>query len=380
MQPRAKKYYDLKPPSLLRRVWKIWAYNIFWSALFGWVFLGYYSLERVAYELDYLMFYGVSVQYFRIESVTVILSFWFFFRQIMKDINLIKYTVATAKHDKEIIEKGGYKRSFEAVEGTGKTLNTANETLFLAAKKDHEMKLDYFLKCPFSDELKDDVKFNVLKHSYEFYNEHPDRIPHFMANFETEYKNRKQYDFDMDYIDQNKRPPDGLAIGLTEVGNILPNAWSKMPADESKDKHNRKVKNETLSLTRQYLDAHIIVDEQRTGEIYLGLRSVIGQNKDIIRRRKVLEPHLLIKVLKGVDGAVFKLRENNKKWLSKLRFKLYYLIEDIGFYVFEYHRTDAEKGKEDKEIEEFVISCDIPFTFDTRGERRKYKLLNDKPQ
>ena len=200
-----------------------------------------------------------------------------------------------------------------------------------------------------------------------------------MANFKVKYKGREQYDFDMAYFDQNKRIAEGFALGLTEIANILPNAWSKVPADEEKDKNNLRVKNEFLSLSRQYAALKIVADEQRTGEVYLGFRSVISSNKLICNREKLLSPHFLERRLLKLEKKVRKKGENTPAKLSRKYFRLERLIEDIGFYRFEYNDKEAIKDNVKSERNFFVISTDIPFDFDTRGERFKYRLFSNSP-
>jgi len=379
-QPKpAIKENRLYKPSLFRRVWKIWAYNTFWSIIFFTLFWANYTIEELCWELDWFFLYGFED--FRIELLYIGVTFWFMFRQFMKDCNLIKFTYLTAKHDEEIIKKGGYKRIYEGPEGNGKTLNAANDLLYLACDQDYEMRLRYYLKCPFADELKDDVDFKILKESYEFYEANPDKIPHLMANFKLKYKNREQYTFYKDYIDQKRRIAEGFVCGLTEVGNIYPNSWGKMPSDESKDPHNRVIKNEFFSLSRQYAALKMVLDEQRTGEVYLGLRSVMSSNRRIEERRKVLSPHFLIWLHKHLlETWVFEDNVNTSRRLSRVYSWLFRLIEDIGFYEFTYKDKESIEDNVKKEGMKFVISCDIPFEFDTRGERVKYRLYSKSPE
>ena len=51
------------------------------------------------------------------------------------------------------------------------------------------------------------------------------------------------------------------------------------------------------------------------------------------------------------------------------------LIKDIGFRRFYYVRTLGAEGrmKNDKEIHDYVLPCDVPFTYDDRARRHEYK-------
>ena len=268
---------------------------------------------------------------------------------------------------------------YEGTEGVGKTLNTAYETLFLATAKDRAMRLAYYLKCPYSSMLKDDTDFKVLKESFQYFERDKEHIPHLMANFDIIFEGKKQYPFSMEYLDKTKRLAQGFACGLTELALWLPNSWSRIPADEKKDVHNLKVKNELLSLSRQYFDLSIVADEQRTGEVFLGFRSVVSSNRQLTQRRKVLTPVFLEKLQGLLERRVLKKKTKTTSRLSKLYTKLSNLIQDIGFYVFYYSDKESIKDIVNSEENTFVISCDIPFEFDTTGQRKNYTLYDKSP-
>jgi hypothetical protein len=284
------------------------------------------------------------------------------------------------QHDKDIVEKGGFKRMYEGAEGLGKTMNTANETLFIACDKDRDLRLRYFLDYPFRETLKDNVDYKVLEESFEFYENHPDKIPHLMANFKVGYDGKREYPFTMDYFDKKKRPAEGFSCGITEIGNLLPNNQSRIAKDDKKDTFNAKTKQEMLSLSRQYINMTIISDEQRTAEVFLPFRAVLSRNCKLLERKKVLKPTFLMQIHSFIENRIISKGKKNKKWRSRLYRKLTDLIQDIGFYVFIYEDRDGETSTTKKENQSFVISCDIPFEFDTRGEREKYALYSRSPE
>lgn len=379
-----QKSTELLYPSLLRRCYKIWVYDLFWLGLFSFIFLRFYTIDRVCYELDYFLMYGVELTPHGLKKLADLilpcLSFWYFFRSIMKTINLIRFTVLTSKHDKEITDEGGFKRLYDGPEGNGKTLNTANDLVFLACKKDRDMRLRYFLKCPFAEELKEDKDFAALKRSYEFYEKNADMFaPHLMANFKIIVRGRKNYPFSMEYIDQTRRLAESMAIGLTELANVFPNSLSRIPKDPKKDEFNILTKNESFSLSRQYWDAHMVGDEQRSGEVALGFRSTLSQLRTLTSRRKVLEPKFLIWIQGRLEDRIRRKKEKTSKRLSRLYTKLNLLIEDLGFYVFSYELKDGITSATKESDKTFVISCDIPYEFDTRGKRYDYKLFDKVP-
>ncbi|MBE5742967.1 MAG: hypothetical protein E7360_06620 [Clostridiales bacterium] len=368
---------SLSAPSMLRRTYKTWVYNILALVLFSWLFFANYTIDELCYALDRFTMGDMTNL---IDYACIFLSFWMWFRSLMRTINVARRTSDSIKHEKEVVENPTAKRAYEGVEGTGKTLNTANDVLMLAAEADRALRLRYYLMCPFAEELKDDPDFKVVKESVEYYNSHPDKLPHVMLNFKMKYEGREQYDFDMAYIDQNKRIAEGFVIGLTEAGNILPNSESRISKDPKKDKFNAKGKTEFLSLSRQFAALKMVYDEQRTGEVFLPLRSVTGQNWLLLERKKVLSPHFLIWLLDRVEDVILKREEKTGKLISKFYSKLSDLIEDIGFYVFKYTSKESIVNSVLSENNEFVIPTDIPFEFDTRGERYKYKLFGTSPQ
>lgn len=427
----------LETPSVFRSTWKTLAYSLIWTAIFFPLFLCFYTIDDVAYELDYFTMYGFS----RLGPLLLIsTAFWFFLRQSAKDLNFIRFYWGSCLHAENVVKQGGYKRAIDGDEGTGKTLNNAYDTLLIGAAKDRAMRLAYYLKAPYSDELRDDVDFNVLRESFEYFERNGLNIPHVMANFEIIYKGKKNYPFSMEYLDQTKRLAEGFACGITEMGNILPNAWSKLPAGDKEDPFNRRVKNETLSLSRQFFDLTITADEQRTGEIFLGYRSLVTFNRHLVEKKKVCRPIFLEKIQNILRKKVFKtgkLLEAIKATTSDVEFRLYkhyvtqqrafescdvrsidetlsrektlftqlrqckkdykkvnkrarkvslryrklaVLIEDIGFYKFTYELRDPQTNALIAENMHFVIPCDIPFEFDTRGERFNYDLYSHVPE
>lgn len=377
----------LKKPSILRLTWKLWLYNLFWLALFTGLFFAHYTIEELCLELDHFMMYGLID--FRPQFILIIFLFFFFIRHVLKTCNLIRFTFRMSNDIQKIMDNPVSKRAFEGVEGVGKTLLTAYVTLFLACKADDNLRLRYYLLCPFSAELKNDADFKVVKNSFEYYENHKDKIPHVMLNFKMKYRNQEQYDFDMDYIDMKKRIAEGFVIGLTEVANILPNSESKLPKDSAKkaakkdckdneEDFNGKVKTTFLSLSRQYAAVKIVYDEQRTGEVFLGLRSVTAINNLLEDRIKVLSPHFLIYILDLLKRRIRRKGVETSKKLSKSYKWLESVVEDIGFYIFKYSDKEAIKDKVKTKDNSLVISCDLPFEFDTRGERFNYALFNHK--
>jgi len=367
----------LKKPSFLRLTWKLWTYYLFFLALFGGLFFAHFTIEELCLELDYFMMYGLIK--FRPQIIIMGYLFWQFVKYLFKVLNCIRFTWRTVKDIDKIMDNPVSKRAFEGVEGVGKTLLTAYVVLFLACKADDSLRMRYYLMCPFKDKLKDDLDFKVVKDAYEYYEKNKDKIPHVMLNFKMKYRKQEQYDFDMAYLDMKKRIAEGMVVGLTEVGNILPNSESKIKKKEDEnDDFFAKIKTEFLSLSRQYTALKMVYDEQRTGEVFLGLRSVTAINNLLEQRQKVLAPHFLIRIHNILGRIVNRKGVNTGAKLSKLYTWLEGQIEDIGFYVFTYADKEAIKDKVRSKDNQLVISCDLPFEFDTRGERYKYPLFSKK--
>lgn len=375
---KKKKTDELVFPSVWERIKPTVIYNAILSAIWFPLFLVFYNLDTVAYELDYFLMYGIYA--FRWQLLTTVLCFYMFVRQIFKDINLIIYAIRAARHDDDVIMLGGHKRLFDGIEGVGKTLNATNDAILLACDKDEKMRFEYYLKKPYSDKLKDDKHYKVLCDSYEYYKANPDKIGHLMANYKIEYDGRENFPFDMGYFDQEKRLAEGFVMTLTELADLMPNSWSKMPKDESKDDHKVIKKNETLSKSRQWFDLTVVSDEQRMGEVFIGFRSTTGQGRSLISRQRVLRPKFLNLIKKIYYKRIMKRKENTKKFLSWRYTMISRLADCIGFYEFEYVDRDVltSKGKTDNQT--FVVPCRFLFKYDTRGERDKYSLYSRKPE
>ena len=390
----------IKPPSLWRSTQKTWYYTLFWTVVFFEIFFWLYGIEELCYQLDgfsYVGLYAVNKHF-----ISVIFFGWFTFRQFFKTLNLIKYTRLAGTYRQEVMD-GGFKRLYIADEGVGKTLNVANDTLLIGFAKDRAMRLDYYLKNPFAEELQDDPDFKVLKESFDYFarNEH---LPHIMANFKLVYEGKKAFPFSMEYINETKRLAEGFALGWTEIGNDLPNSHSRAPKDEDKDKFKTLKKNKFFSLCRQWLNLTITGDEHRAGEILLGFRSVVSKNKVLKKKKSILEPKFLIfwhdklenlierrgdKICDleakyeatGKKKIVRKIRRLKRfgKFRSELYFWLRDLIQDIGFYKFIYDLQEPEHGSIIAEDLVQVVPKDIPFEFDTRGQRIEYDLYEISP-
>lgn len=372
------KYNHVDFPSVWGRVWRLVVYNAVATAATFWLFWGNYTLDDVAYELDYFTLWGFTA--FRPQIFLVCITFFLMLRQFFKDCNLLRFTLAMIKHDNEVTETGGNKRLYDGVEGSGKTMTNANDTLFIACSKDVAMRLAYYLKYPYKEALKDDKDYKVLCESFNFYRDHDEElVPHLMADFDIKYKGRKNYEWSMDFLDQKKRPAEGFAVAITEIANKLPNAWSKIPADEKKDKHGMKTKSETLSLTRQWYDMTIIGDEQRAGEVVLAFRSVCSQTRNLIGWRKVLSPKLLEFCLRALKSRILRKQEQTSKLLSATYVRLETLVNRMGFRVISYRDKEAIRDTVKDDEQTFVLSCDLPFIYDTRGERKNYALYENSP-
>lgn len=374
----SKKTDELKFPSIWKRIKPTVIYNAILSAIWIPLFPIFYDLDKVAFELDFFLMFGV--ENFRWQLITTLFCFFFFLRQICKDLNLVIFAIRAAKHDDDVIMFGGHKRLFDGLEGVGKTLNATNDAVLLACDKDEKLRFEYYLKKPYEDNLKDDIHYKVLCESYEWYKKNPDKIPHLMANYKIEYDGRENYEFDIDYLKQDKRLAEGFTMALTELADELPNSWSKMPKDESKDDHKIIKMNETLSKSRQWFDLTIVSDEQRMGEVFIGFRSTTGQGRSLISRQRVLKPKFLRFIERRLYNRIMKKKEKTSKWLSWRYTFLHKIADSIGFYEFEYIDRDVLTSKGKTEKQTFVVPCRFLFKYDTRGERGKYRLYGNKPE
>lgn len=122
---------------------------------------------------------------------------------------------------------------------------------------------------------------------------------------------------------------------LTELADLMPNSWSKMPKDESKDDHKVIKKNETLSKSRQWFDLTVVSDEQRMGEVFIGFRSTSGLGRSLIGRTRCLRPKFLQIIERRLYNLIMWRKEKTSKLLSRLYCFTHKLSDSIGFYEFE---------------------------------------------
>ena len=378
MKKKSSNTWELKFPGVWARCKPTIIYNVILSVIWLPLFPVLYTLDDVAFELDYFFMYGFI--YPRWQIFPVITTAFMFFRQIFKDLNVIRDCIKARNHDNDVIMFGGHKRMFDGLEGVGKTLNATNDAVLLACDKDEKMRFEYYLNLPFASELADDKHFNALRESYLWYKKSPDKIPHLMANYKIEYDGKENYPFDMAYFDQEKRLAEGFTMSLTELADLFPNSWSKMPKDESKDDHKVIKKNETLSKSRQWFDLTVVSDEQRMGEVFIGFRSVTGQGRSLLSRKRVLKPNFLTICLKILRNRIMKKKEKTSRRLSRLYRFILKLESGIGFYKFEYVDRDVLTSREKDNKTFFYIPCKFLFKYDTRGEREKYPLYSNKPE
>ncbi len=374
---KKEKGIKLKKPSLVARVWKTWLYNVIVSVIVFYSFFGFFTIEELAYELDYFtLYWNVDLRW---QAIYAGVTFVLCFRQFFKFLNLIKFTRLSAKRDVEVVDRKEYKRLIDGVEGAGKTLTVINDSLLVAVHNNELMRLQYYLKYPFREALKNDVDFNVLEHTFEFYERNTDKIPNFMASCNVKYDDRTQYNFDVKYFDQKKRPPDYVSLALPEIANVFPNRESKLSKDIEKDKQNFIKKNETFSLSRQWFQMTIFGDDQRLTEVFLGFRAN-ATGRSIIERKNVLKPKFLEFLLECLKKSILKREKLTTKLLSRAYVKLGDLIQDIGFYAFTIVPKDTDTGRALSTPVREVIPCDLFFDFDTRDERKRYKLYNNDPE
>ncbi|MBR6502700.1 MAG: hypothetical protein IKT42_04595 [Clostridia bacterium] len=375
-----KKDKPLKTPSLWQITKKTWIYNIFWGLLFIGLFFAFWTIDDVAFELDWFLMYGLERP--RWQLLVVGFQSYLALRAFFKLCNCVRFSFLAKKHIDEVTDGSGYKKVYEGTEGTGKTFNATNDAFYMSFNASEGLRFRYFLKKPFSAELeaKNDVDWQALKQSYAFYEANKDKIPNLSATYDIEYCGRKSYDFNIAYLDQKKRPPESLVVSMSETANLLPNSQSRLPKDEKKDTKQFIKKNETLGYCRQWFDMRIIADEQRGSEIFLGLRALFSSNIRLTARKKVMRAKFLDWILSRLYAKIMKKGEKNTAFLSKCYINLSKFNEDIGFYQFSFIERDPERGTILSDVNSFIVPCDVPFVYDSRGERSKYPLLANKPE
>ena len=373
MKKQKIKYNRLKKPSLIKRTWKVSLYFTIPGIIFNYIFWKFYGMDKAMLSLDLLTML--------IITPTVILTIIFFYMSIkyfFKVINLFICIKQTNNHDNEI-PMLGYTRINEGQQGVGKTFNLTNDLIYQAAENDRETRLSYYLQYPFRKQLQESIDFKVLEETYNYFENDKNHIPHLMANFDIFYKGKKNYPFSMEYIDQKKRLAEYFVCGVTELANEIPNNMRTVK-EGKEDPLNTNLKNHTFSLARQMLELTLITDEQRTGETFLGFRSVVSSNRYLTARKKILRPRLIEWYLRTLEKKILKKGLKTSERLSKWYGFWAELCQDIGFYRFYYLDKESIKDRlKDKEEKTFIISCDFPIKYDNRGKRFEYALYYNSP-
>ena len=110
------------------------------------------------------------------------------------------------------------------------------------------------------------------------------------------------------------------------------------------------------------------IDTEEEFKLRLEAQKNICEHFDVELITENYKPEEYLNFIKGLINLFGK---KNKKFLSVMYRKLFDVVQDIGFYKFVLVERDGEKGTV-LNTSERVMSCDLPFKFDTRGERKKH--------
>lgn len=265
--------------------------------------------------------------------------------------------------------------------GTGKTFSSIYLTCYQALVLWDELITQYLLRMSFAAKYKweyDKGKSNVwiaykaVYDSVKFYNENG-YIPCCYSNVKFKLAGKEPIPLDIKYFQQRKRFAEYNVKLVDEGAELLPNTMRTN--NGFKDSLSVNDINNYLSMFRQYDEGHFVFNDQRGTEVFKGARSVFNVTNYLIEQRTLLSPRFLQWLYGFLVGRIKKRGINTSRRLSAFLFRLDELIKDIGYRRFSYVQTVGAEGRmrNSKEVQSYVLPCDVPFKYDDRARRSEYK-------
>lgn len=270
---------------------------------------------------------------------------------------------------------------WDGAPGTGKTFSSIYITCYQALILWEELVTQYLIRMPFAAKYlweyqqgKNNVwvAFKAVYDSIKFYNENG-YIPCCYSNVRFVFCGKEPIPLTLEYFQQKKRFAEFNVKLADEFAEMLPNTMRTN--NGFKDALHVNDINNYLSMFRQYDEGHMILNDQRGTEVFKGARSVFNVTNYLIEQRAIMRPRFLEWLYAFIVGCIKKRGINTSRRLSSFLFKLDELIKDIGFRRFYYVRTLGADGrmKNDKEVHDYLLPCDVPFSYDDRARRGEYK-------
>ena len=270
---------------------------------------------------------------------------------------------------------------WDGAPGTGKTFTSIYLSCYQAVVLWDELITQYLLHMPFAAKYLYEyqqgkstfwIAYKAVYDSIKFYNENG-YIPCCYSNVKFMLCGKEPIPLDIKYFQQKKRFAEYNVKLVDEIAEMLPN--SMRTNNGFKDPLNVNDINNYLSLFRQFDEGHMLINDQRGGEVFIGVRAVLNVTNYLIEQRTLLSPRFLHWLYGMLVARIKKRGINTSRRLSAFLFRLDALIKDIGFRRFYYVRTLGADGRmrNDKDIHSYVLPCDVPFTYDDRARRNEYK-------
>ena len=270
---------------------------------------------------------------------------------------------------------------WDGAPGTGKTFSSIYLACYQSLLLWEELITQYLIRIPFAAQYLLDYRqgksnfwtaYKAVWDSVKFYNENG-YIPCCYSNVKFVFCGKEPIPLDLKYFQQKKRFAEFNIKLLDEGAELLPNTMRTN--NGFKDPLNVNDINNYLSMFRQYDEGHIIFNDQRGKEVFNGARAVFNVTNYLIEQKTIMSPRFLRWLYGFLVGRIKKREVNTSRKLSAFLIWLDELIKDIGFRRFYYVRTLGAEGrmKNDKEIHDYVLPCDVPFTYDDRARRHEYK-------
>ena len=270
---------------------------------------------------------------------------------------------------------------WDGAPGTGKTFSSIYITCYQSLLLWEELITQYLIHMPFAakylweyEKGKSNIwiAYKAVFDSIKFYNENG-YIPCCYSNVKFVFQGKEPIPLTLAHFQQRKRFAEYNVKLADEFAEMLPNTMRTNNGFKDDLKVNDI--NNYLSMFRQYDEGHMIVNDQRGTEVFKGARSVFNVTNYLVEQRTIMRPRFLEWLYAFIIARIKKRGQNTSRKLSAFLFKLDELKKDIGFRRFYYVRTLGADGrmKNDKEVHDYLLPCDVPFSYDDRARRNEYK-------
>ena len=356
-------YYGI--PLVVIAVFIVVFFCIFWGSIFD-LFQSGFRLSALVWQLGCVIFVSCLAGLF-VRRLVPFCKVFYYRNEIKRfhfDINMSNRCVM-----------------WDGAPGTGKTFTSIYLTCYQALALWELLITQYLIHMPFAAKYRWEyergksnvwIAYKAVYDSVRFYNENG-YIPCCYSNVKFMFCGKEPIPLEIKHFQQKKRFAEFNVKLMDECAELLPNTMKTN--NGFKDSLNVNDINNYLSMFRQYDEGHMIVNDQRGKEVFIGARSVFNVTNYLTEQKTLMSPRFLKWLYESLVNRLRKRGVNTSRKLSSFLLRLDKLIKSIGFRRFYYVQTVGAEGRmrNDKEIHDYVLPCDVPFQYDDRARRNEYK-------